>query len=248
VPRFYLGLSLVFAAIAFVGFAPTYVLPVVAGRAEIPAAVHVHGLFFFAWTVLLVVQARLARSTPATHRALGLVGISLATAMFFMGIALVVRGLILGIEAGNGENTRALAIVPVFGITTFAVFFALAVANVRRPEVHKRLIVLATVSLLSAPFARMLRLLFAANAMERPEFNTFVGDIGFALNAIIVPALLADSLLIGALVYDWRTRGRPHKVYVLGGLCILGAQALRPLIARTDAWHAVTDFLVALAR
>ena len=47
-------------------------------------------------------------------------------------------------------------------------------------------------------------------------------DIDFALTAIIVPALLADSLLIAALVYDWRTRGRPHKVYVIGGLCILG--------------------------
>jgi hypothetical protein len=75
-----------------------------------------------------------------------------------------------------------------------------------------------------------------------------VPDIDFALNAILVPALLADSLLIAALVYDWRTRGRPHRIYVIGGLCLVVSQALRPLIAKTDAWMSVTDVLLAFTR
>jgi hypothetical protein len=84
VPRFYFGLSLVFATVAFVGFTPTYVIPAAAGRFDGVAMVHLHGLLFFAWTVL-VLQARLARASPQTHRALGLAGISLATAMFRAG-------------------------------------------------------------------------------------------------------------------------------------------------------------------
>jgi hypothetical protein len=247
VPRFYFGLSLVFATVAFVGFTPTYVIPAAGGRFDGPAMVHLHGLLFFAWTLLLVLQARLARASPQTHRAFGLAGISLATAMFFMGMALVVRGLALGVEAGNGAGTRPLSIVPVFAISTFAICFALAVANIRRPENHKRFIVLATVALLPAAIARMFFVFLAPEGTARPEINAPVPDIDFALTAIIVPAVLADSLLIAALVYDWRTRGRPHKVYVIGGLCILGSQALRPLIARTDAWTAVTDALLAFA-
>jgi hypothetical protein len=33
----------------------------------------------------------------------------------------------------------------------------------------------------------------------------------------------------------------------IGGVCILASQALRSLIARTEAWTAVTDALLALA-
>lgn len=45
-----------------------------------------------------------------------------------------------------------------------------------------------------------------------------------------------------------RTRGRPHRIYVIGGLCIFGTQLLRPLIAQTDAWRGVTNALLALGQ
>jgi hypothetical protein len=68
------------------------------------------------------------------------------------------------------------------------------------------------------------------------------------LNLIIVPALLADALLLAAIVYDYRTRGRPHRVYLIGGSCLVATQLLRPLVAQTDAWHAAMRALVALGQ
>ena len=73
-----------------------------------------------------------------------------------------------------------------------------------------------------------------------------IADVSAMLNLIIVPALLAEALLIAAIVYDWRTRGRPHRICVIGGLCLVGSQLLRPVIAQTAAWQVVTSTLLAL--
>jgi hypothetical protein len=205
-----------------------------------------HAVLFFAWTILLIVQARLARSSPQTHRAIGLAGISLATAMVFTGLAVIVRGLGISVETDTEESTRILSVVPIFAITTFAVFFALAVANVRRPESHKRFVVLATIALLPAAMARVLFRLFAPPDAALLGMAAPVADVATMLNLIVVPAFLADALLIAAIVYDWRTRGRPHRIYVIGGVCLVGSQLLRPVIAQTAAWEAVTSTLLAL--
>ena len=118
--------------------------------------------------------------------------------------------------------------MPVFAITTFAVFFALAVANVRRPESHKRFVVLATIALLPAAMARVLFRLFAPPDAALLGMAAPIADAATMLNLVIVPALLADALLIAAIVYDWRTRGRPHRVYVIGGLCLVGRSCYDP--------------------
>ena len=73
-----------------------------------------------------------------------------------------------------------------------------------------------------------------------------IADVSAMLNLIIVPALLAEALLIAAIVYDWRTRGRPHRICVIGGLCLVASQLLRPVIAQTAAWQVVTSTLLAL--
>ena len=42
----------------------------------------------------------------------------------------------------------------------------------------------------------------------------------------VPPGLIADLLIVAAVIYDWRARGRPHKVYVYGGLALLAEQLL----------------------
>src|SRR6185369_3902292 len=97
----------------------------------------------------------------------------------------------------------AFAIVPLSGILFFAVVFSLAVANTRRPEMHKRLMLLAGISILDAAVARwFLTFLAPAGAVGPPP-----------IEITIAPALVAYLLLVVAIVHDWRRQGRPHPVY-----------------------------------
>ena len=93
--------------------------------------------------------------------------------------------------------------------------FALAIAAIRKPETHKRLMLLAGISLLDAAVARW--------------FLTFLappGPLGPPpVPVTIPPALVAYLLLVVAMIFDWRTRGRPHPVYVYGGMRAARRQA-----------------------
>jgi hypothetical protein len=54
---------------------------------------------------------------------------------------------------------------------------------------------------------------------------------------------VADLLLVVAIVHDWRTRGRPHPVYVFGGVALLAVQLTTPLIGDTDAWRGIAAWI-----
>jgi hypothetical protein len=64
---------------------------------------------------------------------------------------------------------------------------------------------------------------------------------------VALPPCLAAILLIGvAMVYDWRTRGRPHKVYVYGAvLTVLNFVLIVPL-SSTRAWMAIARYVESL--
>jgi hypothetical protein len=219
---------------------------VATGTFDGPALLHVHGILFLGWTVLLAVQTNLAaRGRVDRHRALGLIGISLATAMVFTGVAVVVRGLSYGAAIGNGEGARTLAVVPLAPITLFAVLFACAVVSVHRRELHRRFMMLASIALLPPAIARVLLIVFGDGT--RPNFASPVGDIDFVLRASLAAAFIAYVPLITVLaVRDWRTIGRPHQVYWMGGLAMIVVQLLRVPLARTELWQSAMTALLAL--
>jgi hypothetical protein len=67
--RFYVGMAATFVAIALIGFAPTYWIPLTRGTLEVPPITHVHALFFYGWTLLFLRQTWLAASGEMTrHR------------------------------------------------------------------------------------------------------------------------------------------------------------------------------------
>jgi len=64
----------------------------------------------------------------------------------------------------------------------------------------------------------------------------------------IPPAFVAYLLLIVAIVHDWRSRGRPHKVYVIGGIVLLAIKLLNLPISTSTAWHTLAGGVLALAQ
>ena len=167
-----------------------------------------------------------------------MIGVSLATAMTIMGFLVSVNVMKLSAAAGQADAGIAFAIVPLSGILFFAVVFTLAVANTRKPEIHKRLMLLAGISLLDAAVARW--------------FMTFLAPPGPAgpppVPVTIPPAFVAYLLLVIAIVHDWRTRGRPHPVYVIGGLALVAVKLLNLPISMSGAWHSFAGGILAMAQ
>jgi hypothetical protein len=236
---FYFNMALACAAVAFLGFAPTYFLPLATGKFSAPPSIQVHGIVFFAWSLYFVFQAWLAASGQVgRHRSVGLIGVSLATAMTIFGFLAGVSSMQRSAAVGQTDAGIAFSIVPWTGILFFAVVFAVGVVMVRRPEVHKRMMLLAGISILDAAVARWFLTFLAPPGPPGPP----------PVAVTIPPAFVAYLLLVVAVVHDWRTRGRPHPVYVIGGAVLVAVKILNLPISATHAWHAFAGGILAMSQ
>jgi len=242
VNKFYVAMAGVFVAIAFGGFFGTYWLQMARGTFNGSAMLHLHGLLFSLWTLFFLSQATLvANRNLKAHRAWGLFGISLATAMLFTGLAVAIGGLHARVDSGLGEAGRAFVILPVTAVLLFAGFIAAAIVNVKRPEWHKRFMLIGTVALMQAAIARFF---FLAATGGGPGLRPGLGP-PLPVEATMSAAGLVDLLIVAAIVHDWRSYGRVHSAYWWGLGVNLTVQFSRPLLAHTQTWHRVTDFLLA---
>lgn len=225
------------ALIAFAGFTPTYWAPVATRSFAGPPMLHLHALLFSAWMVFFIVQTSLVASGRIErHRALGLLGVSLATAMLFVGLAAALHSVRLGIALGLDAQNRAFSIVPISIVVFFAGTVAVAIANVGRPDVHKRLMLVATVSLLPPAIARLIAL--GAGIPVAPGHPP---PLVFSL----LPSFVSDLPLIAAMIWDRRRNGRFHRTYLIAVACLVALQIIRVPLGATKAWYEITAWLLA---
>lgn len=237
--NFYFYMALSCAAVAFIGFAPTFWLPMAKHSFSANPIIYVHGTVFFCWTLFFCFQTWLASSGRVmNHRSVGLIGVSFATAMTIFGTLAAINSMKVAALAGQRTEGIAFAIVPLSGIAFFAVVFALAVIYVRKPEVHKRLMLLAAISILDAAIARWFLYFLAPPGPPGPP----------PVAVTFPPAMVACLLLVVAIVFDWRTRGRPHPAYLYGGLALVSLKALNLPISVSPAWHALAGGILTLAQ
>ena len=120
-----------------------------------PPILYVHGALFITWIALFVVQTGLVRSRNVQlHRRVGAWAVALGIAMIGVGLAtaIVMRKYRL---AHDPTESLSFLSIPLNDVSEFAVAFALAVAWRRNREFHRRLMLLATIALTGAAFARM---------------------------------------------------------------------------------------------
>jgi len=222
--------AILFAVLA--GFARTYFLRTVL-PAPTPAPpgltplIHLHGLLFTGWALLLFVQARLvAAERIDLHRRLGMVGAAMAALMVGIGTLAAIHAVLRGVGP-FGMDPRRFLIVPLFAVGLFAVFVVAGIRARRDPQSHKRLMLLATIALLPPAIARWVLLL------------------GLGPQVVLV---IATLFLVPLVVWDLKTRRRLHPVTLWGGLLLVATGPLRLAIARTDGWIPIADWLVNLVR
>ena len=237
---FYVWMAGVCALIAFGGFAPTYWLQLPAGTFVGPPLLHLHGAPFSAWTLLLLSQTVLAANGRLEHhRAWGLAGIALASAMVVIGVATAISTLHVGLAAGYGDASRGFLIVPLTAIGLFAGFFITAIANIQRPDWHKRMMLLATISLLQAAMGRVFFILATGGG---PGMRPGLGPPPPMVIALI-PSLLLELMIVAGIIYDWRTRGRPHPAWLIGAAVMTAAIVLRGPLSETAGWLSIAEAL-----
>jgi hypothetical protein len=211
---FYVALALVLSALVVAGFWTTYFGPLLSGRAAPPVFIHLHAAVFSGWMVLLLAQAWLAATRRLRlHRRLGAYGVAYAVLVFVLGLVATFAAPALHVRSGawSPDGAAAFLLLPLVDMAMFAGFFGAAVAYRNRPEIHKRLILAATVVLAFPAIAR-LPLHFEAAYL-----------------------LVWLSPLFAAMLFDARTRGQVHPVHILS-VAIMTTAFLRLFIMDSEAW------------
>ena len=195
--RFFTGLAVTAAALAFVGFAPTYFLKGWFGTAALPRVVHLHGLLMTSWFVLLIVQTSLvAARRTALHRRFGVVGAVLAVVIVVMTVVMVIIG--VRVPRGVFAIDATFALVSLGSVAQFAAFVGAALVCRRKPDAHKRLMFIATAVLLTASVGRW------------PIIRVLGGS-----SAIVALAVCAVSdLLVVAMIYSRPGYAPPRSRFV----------------------------------
>lgn len=221
---FYTGMAVAILITVFAGFSRTFYLrPFFQTQRLIPLLIF-HGVVFSSWIVLFVTQTSLvAAGRTRTHMRLGVAGGVVAGLMLVIGtVTAIVRA--KGPSPIPGVNPLSFLTIPLGDMLVFAILVSSAFYFRRKPDIHKRLMLLSTIGILPAAVARL------------PfDFIQSTGPLAFFG--------LADLFIVPCLTYDLVTRGRPHRATVLGGALIIVSHPLRLIIGSTHAWLAFATWL-----
>jgi hypothetical protein len=224
--RLYVGLALLAITLALVGFWPSYFGPLFAGSVDKPTIIHFHAAVYVGWLAIFLTQVVLAATgRVALHLKLGRIAIGYGVLVIAAGLVATFGMFVLRVRGGEVADAQGRLVGPLLDMLVFAPFFAAAVHYRRRPELHKRLMIVATTALLIAAVGRM----------------PFPADLRAPLVLLIwtLPILLA-------MAHDfWRQR-RVHPIYVLGlVVLVVEGPVLRGIARRSEWWFDITAPLAA---
>lgn len=225
----------------FVGFAPSYYL---AGtvRAPLPSlAIHVHAILFSCWILLLIAQTSLtATGRLDIHRRLGIAGCILAGSMLVVGVWAATDRLVRS-PVHHGApgvplplDPLGFYIFPLANVVAFAVLIVFAYRARFDSAAHKRLIIVASTALMTAPIARW-------------HLHQFLRTREFGVGAVMAERLSYIFILM-LIAYDlWATR-RVHRATLWAGAFLIGLQQFALHFGRTSLWHAFAGWVQSIAR
>lgn len=224
---FFTGMATVVIATVAAGFAPTYYLKPLFATPALPLSIHIHGALFTMWVLLFVAQTSLvAANRTDLHRRLGVVGAVLAITMVAAGTALAVESARMArpaLGALAGASPLFVLVIPLASVVVFTILVGLGLYYRRRPDAHKRLMLLATIALLPPALGRM-RILSAVGPQAF-----------FGVTVLFIVAVVA---------YDYWTGRRVHSASLWGGLFLALSFPGRIALGHTDAWLTFARWLV----
>jgi hypothetical protein len=230
-PSFFFAMTLAMGLFVFGGFGMSYLVPMSEGTFKpAPAIVHLHGLIFMAWMILLVVQSGLVGAgNVRLHRSLG-------TWLIAHGSVAICAGLLLQLIATRsamlkgfepGTDGLYLGLCAFIGFSTM---FTLAIRNTRRPQIHKRMI------------------LFAMLPVLPPGVNRFWSHaLGLEPIPVIPLYLTLWSMAAAILLHEWRRTGRISRYSMFGAGWIFVEGVLHKIVVHSPPFDRFAAVILGLA-
>jgi hypothetical protein len=217
------------ALIVFAGFARSYYLRSLFNQPPLTGLVHLHGAVMTSWFLLFIAQARLVAAHRVDwHRRLGILCVVTAASVVVTGVAVMVATTAREVQA-HPDSGVAAKYLSLLGfnlciLLTFALLFVGALVARRRPDVHKRLMLLASLTLLLPAVARLIHPL---------------------VNSHVVASLVFDTCVLACVALDTARHRRLHPVFVRGAPFVIVSQHLFQAAALTLTWQTLAARLVA---
>ena len=200
---------------------------------EIRTWVIVHGISMVGWVLVFLVQSVLiATRRRRAHMRLGSIAAVLAAFILVSGLGFTLASFRLAppefvVWALTMKQFMLLGFYTLF---MFAAFAAVGMIFRRTPEIHRPMMLLATLSTMAPAIARIASL----NALYQ----------GTALEPIFGPSL--GMLMLGAtlLVVKWALSRTIDRAYAIGYVVLASTQLLAIQFARTAMWDRFASFLL----
>jgi tryptophan-rich sensory protein len=189
---FYFVMSLLVAVVVVYGFSHTMGANLIHPTVPRPRLLYFHAVIFFGWLVFFIVQSGLVRTRNVRlHRTLGWFGVALGITILVLGVSTAITMTRFKIAELHSTTAAMDMIIPMWDMIAFAVTFTLAIYWRKRPEYHRRMMLVATCVLTAAGFGRYPIGL---------AYNYFYGGV--------------DLLILLGVARDLMVNRRVHPVYL----------------------------------
>ena len=226
-PRLHSWAAIVAGLVVFAGFAPSFYLKGMFGAPDLSPLLLLHGVVMTLWFVLFMVQVRLvAAGRTDLHRRVGVFGAVLFTLLVVVALTTAIDAGRRGASPAPGVPALAFMAIPFTDIAVFGVLVGTALWVRRRSDTHKRLMLLATLSILTPAIARI-----PLDFIRQAGLPMF---FGLTVLAVIV-----------CVVVDSVKNRRLHPAFGWGGALVVASLPLRVMMAGTKTWTQFATWLVA---
>lgn len=223
----FLAAALCAATIVFLGFARTFYLKGIFGSPALPGLLLLHGAVMTLWIAVFITQIGLvAAGRTRLHRRLGVVGGCLVLVIVLVNIMAAIDAGRRGFSPSPQVTPIMFMAVPLVDVVVFAALVGAALWHRRRSATHKRLMLLATLGILTPAVARL-----PIDALKQVGLPAFFGVTVFCVLTVVI--------------FDTARNRRLHPAFGWGAAFLIASIPSRILLSKTEAWSAFAHWLIA---
>ena len=220
--RFYYTMYIIITAMIVYGFSQSVGRIVINSPYPNPPILYIHMTVATCWLILTLVQAFLIQNRQVyLHRLVGICSLPLGFIIPIIGVPLTIIMTRLHMQEGYVVDDREM-IFPISDVVHFIFLYWLAIWWRRRPEIHKRLMLMTAITFTRAAFFR-----YPVSMYQ--EVWVLFG---------------MDFLILIAAGRDLLVERRVNKVYLIGFPIMAAVQLLEHSVSCSHWWKIIADEIV----